>query len=119
MDRAVKNGGVATGGGSRVLGVTRAPGGAGGAAAPEFGALVKMCCADSTVYGLVSKVWMNLPQVTMMLEVELLGEIVGRAGSNAGRFQRGVSVHPRIGAEILAANAEDVASVYANGRGAD
>lgn len=120
MERAVKIGVVTTVEGSRVLGITRAPeGGALAATAPEYGALVKMRCPDSLVYGLVSKVWMNLPQVTMMLEVELLGEIVGRPGSNAGRFQRGVSVHPRIGTEILATDAEDVASVYANGRGAD
>jgi DNA helicase HerA-like ATPase len=86
---------------------------------PAFGDLVKIKCPSSIVYGLVSRMWMDTPHESLeaahrMVEVELLGEIAEQPGMEAaGRFQRGVSSYPTIGADILETTSQDVAKVYA------
>jgi uncharacterized protein len=85
----------------------------------HYGGLVKIRTPISTIYGTVSRLWSATPGVDgtgsqVMVDIELLGEVIDPGSPGApGPFQRGVSVYPSIGAELLRASASDVARVYA------
>lgn len=85
---------------------------------PEFGGLVKVRVGDSMVFGAISRMWLDdsrgsMPASQAMIEIEMLGEMIGSTGNGSVRFQRGVSKYPKIGAAILEATSEDIARVYA------
>lgn len=98
--------------------------GGGAAAAPGIGELVRIPTPGSTVFGLVSRLESAAPVPDPaaangnggagIAEIQLIGEILG-AGAGA-TFDRGVSIYPSLGAEILAARGEDLARVYARPR---
>jgi DNA helicase HerA-like ATPase len=84
---------------------------------PQFGTLVRMKAAGTSIYGLISRIWLrdgaNAPAGALaMFEVEILGEIVDTPDGR-GQFRRGISAYPHIGAEILETPREDIARVYA------
>ena len=79
-------------------------------AAVQFGALVKVPAAGAEVYGLIN----NLRTETgsdgtdrRLFDIELLGETV-----SDGRFERGVSIYPTLGAPVYIAAGDDLARVY-------
>src|SRR5690242_9391715 len=84
---------------------------------PQFGTLVRMKAAGTSIYGLISKIWLrdgaSAPAGALALfEVEILGEITDTPDGR-GQFRRGISAYPHIGAEILETPREDIARVYA------
>jgi uncharacterized protein len=122
LNRSRRIGLITTVEGSRLVGVARAdasPAGEekpGEPAAPQFGALVKIRLNRTTIYGLISRVWVqpNAGGPETMFEVEITGEVPAAPGyAGSERFQRGVSSYPKIDAEVLEATSEDVARVYA------
>ena len=76
---------------------------------PAVGALVRVRASHARVYGLVASVRAVDPAGGggAVIEVDLLGETAG-----GGRFQRGVSAHPPLGAAIFAAGHEEEAFVF-------
>lgn len=98
------------------------PGADGGAPtsspAARVGALVKARTPASFVYGIVN----NLEIESMgddgsgraVAQVDLLGEALDSVESGGVRvFQRGVSIHPVLGAHLMGADGADVGTVYA------
>lgn len=88
----------------------------------EFGQLVKIVTRVSLVFGVISRQWTadseaSFEAAPRLIAIDLLGETVEHTD---GRliFCRGVSVHPRLGAEIFAVTPEDLAIVYARPGGA-
>jgi uncharacterized protein len=107
--------------GWRLTGAVRADAAASGQGAdavPQFGALVRVKAVSSSIYGLISRIWLRDTNgapagAVALFEVEILGEIVEQSGANIGQFRRGISSYPHIGAEILETAREDIARVYA------
>lgn len=89
----------------------------GGLLDAEFGSLVKVHTRASWVFGMVTAQWIpdvtaDLEMAQQMVTIELLGE-VPTAGEAVGTFRRGVSVYPKLGAEIFLASRDDLARIYA------
>lgn len=83
----------------------------------EFGQLVKIMTRVSLVFGVVSRQWTAesdgaFEAAPRMIAIDLLGATTESADGRVA-FCRGVSVHPRLGAEIFAVTPEDLAVVYA------
>jgi DNA helicase HerA-like ATPase len=98
--------------------------GAEGAYAPgQIGALVKIHTPASTVFGVVRalRVLEPVPEERShergALEINLFGEVMHGENGAPGVFDRGVSVYPVLGSDILAATADDLRSVYARAHG--
>jgi DNA helicase HerA-like ATPase len=105
--------------GARTAGRPAGPDPAAQEADAEFGGLVKIRTRASAVFGVVSAQWLNdngapIDNAQRMMSIDMLGEIMDddRSGP-AGAFRRGITVHPRLGAEIFAATPADLARVYA------
>jgi DNA helicase HerA-like ATPase len=87
-----------------------------------MGRLVKMKTELSTVYGMISRLWLadpgsSLQTAQRMLEIEIFGESLNTSSSDQHpSFQRGVSIYPDLGDDIFAVTPEDVAIVYAKPR---
>jgi DNA helicase HerA-like ATPase len=85
----------------------------------QLGALVKMCTADSTVFGVVTGFNIPLParhtdeDELELVELELIGEIAAGVRPSARRFQRGISIYPCLNTAVFAASREDLSLVYA------
>ncbi len=107
--------------GSKISGVLIGKGAEPGAAPDtvQFGGLVKMKTRVSSVFGMVGGMWITDPSVApeaaqKMLEIDMLGEVIhAEVSGSEPRFQRGVSVYPPLGADILAVTPEDLAMIYA------
>jgi len=90
--------------------------------AVQFGGLVKMKTRISSVFGMVGGMWITDPSAApesaqKMVEVDMLGEVMDPEVSGTDAcFQRGLSVYPPLGAEILAVTPEDLAVIYARPR---
>ena len=88
----------------------------------QLGGLVKMRTRCSTVYGVIGSMWITDPgspldSAQRMVEVEMFGEISHPSVTGCdGVFQRGISVYPDLGADIIAVTPEDLALVYARPR---
>ncbi len=87
--------------------------------AVQFGGLVKMRTRISAVFGMVGGMWITDPSASpesarKMVEIDMLGEVVHPevSGTDA-HFQRGLSVYPPLGGEILAVTPDDLALIYA------
>lgn len=88
----------------------------------EFGQLVKIVTRVSLVFGVISRQWTadseaSFEAAPRMMAIDLLGETVEHTDGRMV-FCRGVSVYPRLGAEIFAVTPEDLAVVYARPGGA-
>lgn len=87
--------------------------------AVQFGGLVKIKTRISSVYGMVGGMWITDPSASpesarKMVEIDMLGEVVQPEVSGIDtHFQRGLSVYPPLGGEILAVTPEDLALIYA------
>jgi uncharacterized protein len=85
----------------------------------QLGALVKMCVADSIVFGVVTGFNIPLParytdqDELELVELELIGEIAPVAEPGSRRFQRGISIYPCLNTDVFAASREDLSLVYA------
>ncbi len=107
--------------GSKISGVLIGKGAEPGAAPDivQFGGLVKMKTRVSSVFGMVGGMWITDPSVApetahKMLEIDMLGEVIhAEVSGSEARFQRGVSVYPPLGSDILAVTPEDLALIYA------
>lgn len=87
--------------------------------AVRIGDLVKIRTPQSNAYGSVTALYINNPTSALneahaTLELELICEIVDAVdGGNDTSFQRGVSIYPSLGAEILTTTREEIGQVYA------
>lgn len=99
-------------------------GGAGNAASParpqgpEFGGLVRIEAAHSSVYGIVTRLWYPDPDKpaaasSPRADIELIGEMARTEGHGRRAFRRGVSGHPALGDSVLPASPADIADIYA------
>jgi DNA helicase HerA-like ATPase len=85
----------------------------------QLGALVKMCTAQSIVFGVLTGFNIPLParqpdqDELELVELELIGEIATDDGRGSRRFQRGVSIYPCLGEGVFTATQEDLRLVYA------
>jgi DNA helicase HerA-like ATPase len=85
----------------------------------QLGALVKMCTAQSIVFGVLTGFNIPLParqpdqDELELVELELIGEITADDGRGSRRFQRGVSIYPCLGEGVFTATQEDLRLVYA------
>ncbi len=85
----------------------------------QIGGLVKMLTPVSTVYGMVSGLSIPIPaqdkavSELKIAELEAIGESLNGANGAEASFQRGVSMFPELGADVLAATQEDLSQVYA------
>ncbi len=90
--------------------------------AVQFGGLVKMKTRISSVFGMVGGMWITDPSTSpetarKMVEIDMLGEVMHPEVSGTDSyFQRGLSVYPSLGAEILAVTPDDLALIYARPR---
>ncbi len=90
--------------------------------AVQFGGFVKMKTRISTVFGMVGGMWITdtsapLETARKMVEVDMLGEMMDPEFSGTDTcFQRGLSVYPPLGADLLAVTPEDLAVIYARPR---
>lgn len=88
----------------------------------QLGGLVKMRTRCSTVYGVIGGMWITDPgspleSALRMVDIEMFGEVADPAVTGVdGVFQRGLSVYPDLGADIVAVTPEDLALVYARPR---
>ncbi len=88
----------------------------------QLGGLVKMKTRCSTVYGVIGGMWITDPgspieTAQRMVDIEMFGEVSNPAVTGVdGVFQRGLSVYPDLGADIIAVTPEDLALVYARPR---
>lgn len=86
-----------------------------GAKAPRIGELVKITTANSTVFGFVTGLSIDVPATTGVelrrVELEVVGEIDHR---NNGRavFQRGVATYPSLDDPLLPAAQDDLRRVF-------
>ncbi len=85
----------------------------------QLGTLVRMPTAISVVFGIISALDIPLPAQEPdqgeleMAEIELVGEIVERAGEGR-HFRRGISIFPALGESVFVATPNDLALVYAS-----
>ncbi|MGQ0664817.1 MAG: ATP-binding protein [Pseudomonadota bacterium] len=90
-----------------------------GARAQRIGGLVRLITPGATVYGVISSLQLQLnsgvydPAARRSAQIELIGEVPDPASGAGPRFQRGVSVYPSLGTEILATSSADMEIVYA------
>ncbi len=83
-----------------------------------FGSMLKVRTVTSFVFGMVSRLWLaeatpTNPTGSKMISIDLVGEAAYvNGGTNAWYFRRSVSAYPRLGAEILPATRDDMATIY-------
>ncbi|MFQ5958334.1 MAG: ATP-binding protein [Alphaproteobacteria bacterium] len=101
--------------GAQVSGVFRNSGDGG----IQIGTLVKMPTPESSVFGMVSGLRITDPallgdEIEGIVDIELICEAM-EAGDGSGEaiFQRGVSIYPTLGADILATTGDELARIYA------
>lgn len=107
--------------GARVLAVRhrRSGGEPGGAPEPGIGTLVKIMTPGSVVFASISRLDIPLPASDSAeveqcrFEAEFLGEALVNGPDRLAAFQRGVSVYPLLGDDVLATTSDDLAHVYA------
>jgi uncharacterized protein len=90
--------------------------GAGSYRAAQIGALVKIRTPHSAVFGFVSSLTLHDPTAeasAAVAELDLFGELSPQIAGGKSVFTRGVSVYPVLGSPVLAASAEDLATIYA------
>jgi hypothetical protein len=91
----------------------------------RIGAIVRMPPPWSDVFGMVVSLRVEnaLPEASIaekkLAEIQLLGETLHGGEGAARGFQRGVSVHPGLGADIYAASREELELVYARPKAAN
>ena len=84
----------------------------------RIGSLLKVRSRDATVYGVVTRLATDVepgpegPVERNIADIDLLGEVMDSSGDNPV-FERGVSVMPNLGAEVVATSHDDIAVVYA------
>ena len=91
-----------------------------GSKAPRIGELVKIATANSTVFGFVTGLSIDVPATTGVelrrVELEVVGEIDrrndGRAPSGQAVFQRGVATYPSLDDPLLPAAQDDLRRVF-------
>jgi DNA helicase HerA-like ATPase len=120
---AARLGYVASITGSQVTGVMeaitsrdQAPAAGEASAEVRIGALVKMQTPESAVYGIING--LHNAELTGSgvgkVEIGLMGEIMfDDTGVASGAFERGVSIYPALGEEIMVAGSDDLGRVYA------
>jgi len=83
--------------------------------APRIGELVKVATVNSTVFGFVTGLSIDVPATAgtelRRVELEVVGEIDHRQGESAV-FQRGVATYPSLDDPLLVANADDLRRVF-------
>jgi DNA helicase HerA-like ATPase len=85
----------------------------------QFGGLVKILTPVSSVFGMVTGLWVSeagsdRETSRRMMSVDLLGEVPkAGVGGQAPAFRRGVSCYPHLDAQVHAVTAADLAVVYA------
>jgi DNA helicase HerA-like ATPase len=85
-------------------------------AAAQIGALIKVPTMTSTAYGFVASLTFEFPGTDVQVavaEIDLLGELSGRAGDKSAKFTRGISIYPVLGAPVFHSTAEDIKLIYA------
>ncbi len=85
-------------------------------ATAQIGALVKVPTLSSTAFGFIASLNFEYAGTDVQIavaEIDLLGELTGRAGDAAARFTRGISIYPVLGAPVFTATAEDIKLIYA------
>ncbi len=120
VEQAARVGRVVSVSGSTARGILSAGPGAPTGTAVRIGGLLKIETAKSVLFGVVSALGVDDPDIEstdgekQFVEIELLGEAVGaRINSTALGFQRGVSDYPTLGAPIFMASHADLSQVYA------
>ncbi|TDQ85485.1 hypothetical protein A8950_0272 [Dongia mobilis] len=82
---------------------------------PRVGELVKIATANSTVFGFVTGLSIDVPSTAGVevrrVELEVVGEIDHRQGARAV-FQRGVATYPSLDDPLIAADGEDLRRVF-------
>src|SRR5262245_42063845 len=85
----------------------------------SIGAIVKIPTErNSTVFGFVNSVELHVHHAASgessyaVADIELFGEIIHSGGSGKGRFTRGVSIYPVLGAAAYVTTHQDMASIY-------
>jgi DNA helicase HerA-like ATPase len=85
----------------------------------QIGGLVRIDAPEARVFGLVNS--LRIEEIVSplgkserrLVEIQLVGEIVGTPDGTSVRFQRGVSAYPGLDAEIRAATGAELRMVYA------
>lgn len=84
----------------------------------QLGTLVAMPTSISVVFGIISALDIPLPALEPdqdeleLAEIELVGEIVDRAGDRR-HFRQGISIFPALGESVFVATPDDLRLVYA------
>lgn len=85
----------------------------------QTGAVVKTHTVDSTIFSIVRGVSIPVPSESgngdelCIAELELVGEILRRSNPEEEKFQRGVSVFPKLGTPVYASTPQDLQQVLA------
>lgn len=85
----------------------------------QTGAVVKTNTADSTVFSIVRGISIPVPaengngEEICVAELDLVGEIVRRPDASEEKFQRGVSVFPKLGMSVYSSTPQDLQQVLA------
>ncbi len=82
----------------------------------QIGTLVKMPTPESHVFGMVSGLRITDPallgdEIEGIVDIELICEAIDDGGEQI--FQRGVSIYPMLGTELLATTGDELAQIYA------
>src|SRR5216683_640026 len=82
----------------------------------QIGALVKVPTLSSSAFGFIDRLNFEYAGTDVQIavaEIDLLGELTGRASDASARFTRGISIYPVLGAPVFTATAEDIKLIYA------
>jgi len=85
-------------------------------ASAQIGSLVKIPTPRSIAYGFIESLTFQKPESDAPLafaEIDLLGEKMNTTDRSPGKFMRGISIYPVLGAPLFCAEAEDIALIYA------
>jgi hypothetical protein len=96
-----------------------APGGPGGYADAQIGALVKIATSQSMAFGFIDSLELlhaadGDPSTAMAIaQIDLLGELISSRPGKPPSFARGISVFPVLGAPLFVATPDDLSLIYA------
>jgi DNA helicase HerA-like ATPase len=82
----------------------------------QIGALVKVPTLSSSAFGFIDKLNFEYAGTDVQIaiaEIDLLGELTGRASDRSAQFTRGISIYPVLGAPVFTATGEDIKLIYA------